>query len=176
MNGDEAPDPPAAAEQFVELGSSPQRQVLHRLAAVRRAKGISRRELARRLGITVEELRVTEESTDLSLSTISRWAATLNISVTELVIEQDECLAQTRLGRPQATRLLKLAATIRDRSRARGLQRLAQTFVEQIAEILPSLEELTKKNHGRRPHRQPSSAVPRPLPEHIFSRRKPREY
>ncbi len=174
MNGDEVSDPQVPVEEIVELGSAPPRRALHRLAAVRRAKGISRRVLAQRLGISVEELRVKEESADLSLSTLSHWAAKLNGPVTELVVEPDEFLAPTHLGQPKAERLLKLAATLRDRSRSRAVQRLAQTFVDQLAEILPSLEELAQKNYGRRPNRQPAPVAPRPLPEHIFTCREPR--
>ena len=75
MNGNDALDPQACKEDIVELGSTTPRVVLHRLAAVRRAKGIPRRVLAQRLGITVQELRVKEESADLSISTLCHWAS-----------------------------------------------------------------------------------------------------
>ena len=67
---------------------------------------------------------------------------------------------------------MKLAAKLRDRSRRRSIQRLAQTFVEQLTEILPSLEQLAKRNHGipRRSDRQPPARIPRGLGEEIFTR------
>ena len=52
MNGNDVFDPPVQ-RRYRGLGSSTPRIVLHRLEAVRRAKGISRRVLAQRLGITV---------------------------------------------------------------------------------------------------------------------------
>jgi transcriptional regulator with XRE-family HTH domain len=145
---------------------------LHRLAAVRREKGMCRRVLAKRLGISAAELRAQEESADLSLGTLSRWASALGVPVTELVVEPDDCVPSTHLGESQATRLMKVAARLRDRSRRRAIQRLAQTFVEQLSEILPALQQLGQKNHRRpgRLKRQPSTVV-RPLPERIFMQR-----
>jgi transcriptional regulator with XRE-family HTH domain len=171
MSSDEVFDPQLCSEEMVELGATAPRGVLHRLGAVRKAKKVPRRVLAEQLGITVEELRNKEASADLTISTLCHWASTLNVPVTELVVEPDESLAPTRMARSQAARLMTVAAKLRDRSRRRGIQRLAQTFVEQLAEILPSLEELAQKNHRhcRRPNRQPPATV-RPMPEHIFTR------
>ena len=165
--------PSCAKSKIVELGTAAPPVVMHRLAEVRRAKGVPRRVLAQRLGITVQELRVKEESADLSISTLCHWAAVLNVPITELVVEPDESLAPTRLPRSQAARLMKVAAKLRDRSRRRSIQRLAQTFVEQLAEILPDLEQLAQKNHRhpRRSNREPRATVPCRLSEHIFMRR-----
>jgi transcriptional regulator with XRE-family HTH domain len=172
MNGHDDLVPRERQEEIVELGSTPPRVVLHRLAAVRREKGIHRRELAQRLSISVQELRLMEQSADLSIGTLSQWAAALGVPVTELVVEPDDCLPPTRLAESQATRLMKVAARLRDRSRRRAIQRLAQTFVEQLAEIVPALQQLGEKNHRRagRVRGQPPAA-PRPLPMHVFFRR-----
>ena len=133
---------PRECKGDIELGSTAPRVVLHRLAAVRREKGMCRRVLAKRLGISTAELRAQEESADLSLGTLSRWASALGVPVTELVVEPDDCVPSTHLGESQATRLMKVAARLRDRSRRRAIQRLAQTFVEQLSEILPALQQL----------------------------------
>jgi transcriptional regulator with XRE-family HTH domain len=126
--------------------------------------------LARRLGISVEELRLREESTDISVSTLCEWASKLGVPVTDLVIEPDESLRPTQLPQSQAARLMKVAAKLRDRSKRRNIRRLAQTFVEQLTEILPALEGLAQKNHRdlRRPSlRSPANVLPR-LPEDVF--------
>jgi len=156
----------------VELGTPASPTVLHRLAAVRRARGIPRRVLARRLGISVEELRLREESTDISVSTLCEWASKLGVPVTDLVIEPDESLRPTQLPQSQAARLMKVAAKLRDRSKRRNIRRLAQTFVEQLAEILPALEQIGKKNHRlpRRTNRSPVARNPRRLAEEFFTR------
>ena len=118
MNDNDALDP-RQCKEIVELRSTAPRVVLHRLAAVRRQKGIHRRVLADRLGISVKELRVKEESADLSINTLRQWAAVLEVPITELVVESDECLPPTRLTESQAARLMKMAARLRDRSGTR---------------------------------------------------------
>jgi len=178
MNGNNDFDPPDSKDAIVELGTSAPapRIVLHRLAAVRRAKGIPRRVLAQRLGITVEELRLKEESADLSISTLSDLASKLDVPITELVVEPDECLAPTHLAQSKATHMMKVAAKLRDCSRRRSIQRLAQTFVDQLTEIIPSLAEIAQKNHrlSRHANQRQSSVFPRPLPEQVFTRRRER--
>jgi transcriptional regulator with XRE-family HTH domain len=172
MNGNAAFDPQSCKEEIVELGSTTPQVILHRLTAVRRAKGMPRRELAQRLGISVQELRAKEESADLSIGTLCQWASILDVPITELVVEPDECMAPTRLPPASATRLMKVAAKLRDRTRRRSIQRLAQTFVEQLAEFFPNLEQATQENHRppQRPNRQP--AAPRhTLPEHVLTQR-----
>ena len=178
MDGNNASDPQPCPGEIGNGDSATSPVVMHRLAEVRRAKGMSRRVLAQRLGITVEELRVKEASADVPISTLCRWAAALEVPITDLVVEPDESATMTRLPRLLAARLMKVAAKLRDRSRRRGIQRLAQTFVEQLTEILPDLEQFAQKNHGRlqNPHRQPPPAAPRPLSEQVFlKRREPEE-
>lgn len=174
MNGNDAFDPQVCNEKIVELGSNAPPVVLHRLAEVRRAKGIPRRVLARRLGITVQELRVKEESADVPISTLCYWASVLNVSVTELVVEPDKALSPTHLPRLQGARLMKVASKLRDRSHRAGIQRLAQTFVEQLAEILPDLEQVANRNHRRSQQvdGQRQANVPPGLTEQIFIRRR----
>ena len=129
---------------------------LHRLAAIRRAKGVSCYDLARQLGITVEELRRQEEASDLPISTLNQWAIALAVPVTELIVEPEEWLHDTRLAKAQAERLLRLAAKLRDHSRRRSVQRLAQTFVDQLQEIHTALS--TSAN-GDGQHAQRSTAA-----------------
>ena len=172
MNGNNGFDPQLCSEQIVELGTSTPPVVMHRLAAVRRAKEMPRRVLAERLGITVPELRALEASADVPISTLCHWACVLDVPVTELVVEPDETSTPTRLPRLQAARLMKVAAKLRDRSHRRSIQRLAQTFVEQLSEILPDLEQIAQKNHRHSPraNRQARPSLPCRLTEQIFLR------
>jgi transcriptional regulator with XRE-family HTH domain len=126
-------------EDIVELGSSIPKAGLHRLAAARRESGMSWFDIARRIGITAEEVRLQEESVDLSISTLNLWAAALDVPVTDLIVEPEEWLHATHLAKSQAERLLQLAAKLRDGSRRRSIQRLAQTFLDQLAEMQPAL-------------------------------------
>jgi len=173
MNGNNGFDAQSSTENIVKLASATAPVVMHRLAEVRRAKGMPCRVLAERLGISVQELRVKEESADVPISTLCYWASVLDVPITELVVEPDKSFAPTRLPRLKAARLMEVAAKLRDRSRRASIQRLAQTFVEQLTEILPDLEQVAQKNHRqpRRSGRPPRTAVPR-LSERVFLRRR----
>lgn len=123
--------------------------VLHRLGDARKKMGVSWFELARRMGVTVEEIRRQEESEDISISTLKQWSAALEVQITDLIVEPEEWLDAAHLEKPQAERLLQLACKLRDRSRRRSIQRLAQTFVEQLTEMHPELES-SSNGHRRR--------------------------
>ena len=126
-------------QDIVELGTSIPKAGLHRLAAARRDKGMSCFDVARRIGVTVEEVRLQEEAVDLPISTLSLWSAALGVPVTDLIVEPEEFVHATHLAKSQAERLLQLAAKLRDGSRRRSIQRLAQTFLDQLAEMQPAL-------------------------------------
>jgi transcriptional regulator with XRE-family HTH domain len=172
-NGNEAFVPQSDKDPIVDFGTPSSQVVLHRLGAVCRVKGISRRELAQRLGLTLQELRQQEQSPDLSVATLFAWAAKLGVPVTSLVVDSEEdSVPPTHLAQAQAARLMKLATRLRDRSRRRSIQRLSQTFVDQLVEIIPALTQLAKKNcrRSRRANPQSAAIVPRPLPEQVFTR------
>ena len=153
MNGNHLHDARDVGQDTVELGVATPKRNMHRLAAVRQAKGLTCFELARILRTTVEKIRLQEEATDLSISTLNAWAAALGVPVTELVVEPDEWLQETNLAKPEAESLLRLAVELRDRSRRRSIQRLAQTFVNQLTEIDPALNSNGNGN-GNGHHRQ----------------------
>ena len=68
--------------------------VLHRLATVRRQMGISRRSMARRLGISVAEVKSQEETGgDLPLAALYQWSEALDVPVSELLNEPDASLS-----------------------------------------------------------------------------------
>jgi transcriptional regulator with XRE-family HTH domain len=172
MDGNDQSHVPQLKEDVVALGSIAPRIVLHRLASARKSRNLTRRAIARKLGTSVEDVRIQEESTDLPISTLNKWAAALDLPVTELVVEPDEWQHRTHLPKSRAARLMRMAAKLRDRSRRRSIQRLAQTFVDQLTEILPALEQVGERSyrHAREGHRSPRTTVVRPLPDSLFTR------
>jgi len=144
--------------------------VLHRLGDVRRKLGVSWFELARRMGVTAEEIRRQEEADDVSISTLKSWSAALNVQITDLILEPDEWLNEAHLEKPQAERLLRLAFKLRDRSRRRSIQRLAQTFVDQLTEMHPGLDAAT---NGK--NRRARATVPKPRTNGAHAKSKRRE-
>ncbi|MEE8451124.1 MAG: helix-turn-helix transcriptional regulator [Thermoguttaceae bacterium] len=114
---------------------------LHRLAAVRRQQGISRRTVARRLGMEVSQVKAQERDTsDLLLSRLYQWQQLLEVPITELLVEASDPLSEPVLKRAQLVRVMKTVLAILETSDQEPIQRMAQTLVEQLTEIMPELE------------------------------------
>jgi transcriptional regulator with XRE-family HTH domain len=113
---------------------------MQRLAIVRRQQGISRRTLARRLNVEVEELRAQEcENADLPLSVLYAWQKALDVPFTELLVEAGDSLVSPILERSQLVRLMKSVLAICHHARQESIRRMAQTMCEQLVEIMPEL-------------------------------------
>jgi transcriptional regulator with XRE-family HTH domain len=123
------------------------RRVLHQIAAVRRREGISRRAIARRLGVDIKSVRLEEsEDTDMPLSRLYQWQAALGVPVAELLVDGDGSLSPPVLKRAQVLRLMKTAAAIRERAQSAPIQRMAQMLIEQILEIMPEVRDVSPWN------------------------------
>jgi transcriptional regulator with XRE-family HTH domain len=113
---------------------------LHRLAEVRRRQGVSRRTVARRLGVDSATVKQQElPTTDVSLSTLYAWQEVLETPVAELLTDANEPLSAPVLKRAQLLRITKTAAAILQRSHQLAVQRMAQMLIEQLCEIMPEL-------------------------------------
>jgi transcriptional regulator with XRE-family HTH domain len=146
MNLTQTPNSPLAigaqtpAVVPIHLESAP---VLHRLAEARRQEDISLGNVARHLGITVEEVRRQErKTTDLPLSVLRKWAKVLGLPVAELVEEPDDSLSTPLFNRAALVRVMKTAMAILERSGDPRTMRLAQTMIEQLIEIMPELRSV----------------------------------
>lgn len=116
---------------------------LHRLVAVRQQQGISRRTLARRLGMDVGEVKWQEQATsDIWLSKLYDWQQVLDVPVAELLVESEEPLSSPVLRRAQMVRLMKTVAAILERSQQVSIRRMAQMLAEQLVEVMPELAEV----------------------------------
>lgn len=139
--------------RVVPLVSSPQHKTpaarrerplrqLHRLEAVRRQEGVSRRTVARRLGIGLREVQAQEEgSADLPLSMLDRWKEILNVPISELLEEDTGEASSAVLFRGKLLRVMRTAVTILQRTRNAATHRMAQFMVEQLIEIMPELKD-----------------------------------
>ena len=121
MNRDQTPDSPlnveeqAAAVVPIYLESA---VPLHRLGEARQQEHISRCNVPRRLGITVQDVRRQEcKTTDLPLSVLHKWAKVLDLPVAELVEEPSNSLSTPLFNRARLVRLMKTAMAILEGSR-----------------------------------------------------------
>lgn len=122
-------------------------RVFHQIAAVRRREGLSRRAVARRLGVDVKRVQFEEEkNADMPLSRLYQWQVALGVPIAELLVDGDGSLSPPVLKRAQILRLMKTAAAIRERAQTGPIQRMAQMLVEQILEIMPELEDVSPWN------------------------------
>jgi transcriptional regulator with XRE-family HTH domain len=113
---------------------------LQRLALVRRLQGVSRRTMARRLNIEIEQVRQQETSTaDLPLSVLYAWQKALDVPISELLVEAGDSLTSPVLERSQLVRLMKTVLAVRGHARQESIQRMAQTMFNQLVEIMPEL-------------------------------------
>jgi transcriptional regulator with XRE-family HTH domain len=113
---------------------------LHRLGEARRQEDYTRHTMARRLDITLEEVRRQEcETTDLPLSVLHKWAKVLHVPVAELVQEPGDSLSMPLYDRAHMVLVMKTAATILERAGDPRTKRLSQTLVDQLTEIMPEL-------------------------------------
>jgi transcriptional regulator with XRE-family HTH domain len=113
---------------------------LHRLGEARRQEDVSRRNMARHLGITVEDVGRQEcQTTDLPLSVLHKWAKVLSLPVAELVQEPDDSLATPLFNRACLVRVMKTAMAILKQTRDPRTKRLARTMVDQLMDIMPEL-------------------------------------
>lgn len=107
---------------------------------VRRLQGVSRRMMARRLNVEIEQVRQQEsETADLPLSVLYAWQKALDVPISELLNEASDSLASPVLERSRLVRLMKTVLAVREHSRQESIQRMAQTMCNQLVEIMPEL-------------------------------------
>ena len=117
---------------------------LHRIADVRRQQGVTLRNVARRLGVSLPLVRRQEQpDCDLRLSDLLRWQQVLEVPVAELLVEGEGQLSGPVLERSRMVKLMKTAAAIRERSREPAIVRMVEMLVDQVLEIMPELADVT---------------------------------
>jgi transcriptional regulator with XRE-family HTH domain len=118
-------------------------RVLHRLAAVRRLQGVSRRTIARRMNVDVVEIRRQEESNDLPLGILYQWHKALEVPISELLVESEDSLSQPLLQRAQLVRLMKTALALLEQADCEPTRLMAQTIVDQLVAVMPELQGIS---------------------------------
>jgi transcriptional regulator with XRE-family HTH domain len=118
-------------------------QPMQRLAAVRRQQGVSRRALARRMNVDIEQVEKQEaESADVPISVLFAWQKALDVPISELLVEAGESLSSPILERSRLLRLMKTVMAVAEQTRQESIRRMAQTMIEQLVEIMPELAEV----------------------------------
>ena len=140
--------PPMAGARYpLPFGAAKTNRPLHRLAAVRRREGLSRRAVARRMGSDIATVKQQEEqANDMLLSDLYRWQKALGVPIVELLTEDEETLSPPVFKRAQMLRLMKTAAAILEQSEHPSVRRMSNMLIGQILEIMPELEDVSPWN------------------------------
>lgn len=147
------------------------RRGLHRIAEVRERQQVSLRNVARRLGVSIAEVRRQEQSgSDLTLSQLLRWQQVLEVPVAELMVEAEGQLSGPVLERARMVRLMKTAAAIRERTRGTPSGRLVAMLIEQLLELMPEVEGVTPWPESGSPRRLDDlgRTARFPVPDELF--------
>jgi transcriptional regulator with XRE-family HTH domain len=135
---DAAADAVAAALSPASL-PAPSRP-LQRLGEVRQREGLSRRTLARRLGMEVQEVQKQEQPTsDMLLSDLYRWQEALAVPTAELLNEPDGELSPPVQLRARLLRAMKTVRSIQEVARQVSVRRLVEVLADQLVEVMPEL-------------------------------------
>ena len=146
---------------------------LHRLGEARQREQISRCNVARHLGIAVQDVRRQKRSTtDLPLSVLYKWAEVLELPVAELVEEPSDSLSSRLVHRARLVRVMKTAMSLLEQSGDPQTRQFAQTMVNQLIEVMPELRGYAEHAVGkRRSLDELGIAAERSLPDDIFTDR-----
>ncbi len=120
------------------------RSPMHRLSTVRQREGVSRRSMARRLGVSISDVTSQEnETADLSLSTLRRWGEVLKVPLNELLSEPEDGLPQNLQIRARLVRVMKTAKAILEKTDQLEVQRMATMLVDQLVDAVPELRSIS---------------------------------
>ena len=146
---------------------------LHRVAAVRRQQGLSLRSAARQLGKDVRSVQREErEDADLRLSELFQWQQVLAVPLTDLLEDPGMSLSRPVLERARMVRIMKTVKALVDRVESPAADRLVQTLVTQLVEIMPELKEVGAWHTvgQRRSLDECGRAAERVMPDEMFQR------
>jgi hypothetical protein len=144
---------------------------LHRIGQVRQEQGVSIRSVARRLGLSMHDVRAQEHpSTDLRLSQVHQWQQVLEVPLTDLLLESESPLSTPVSQRARMLRVMKTAKALAEATNEPPVQRLATMLISQLVELMPELQEVSAWHSvgQRRTQDEMGRIVERTIPDSFF--------
>jgi hypothetical protein len=134
----QVPVPSASA-----VPSSSAGRPLHRIAEVRRTQGVSVRSAARRMGVSMDQVRREEDPyCDLPLSELYHWQTALEVPVSDLLVENESPLSEPILTRARLLRVMKTVRALKESAATSAIHRFTTMLEQQLLEIMPELQEV----------------------------------
>lgn len=115
----------------------------HRLAEVRKQQGVSVRSAARRMGVSMDQVRREEHpETDLMLSDLVRWQVALEVPLADLLTDDEAPISAPILKRAKWLRLMKTVKALGELEASSSVKRMAAMLESQVVEIMPELADV----------------------------------
>ncbi|HEY4233566.1 MAG TPA: hypothetical protein VGM76_09070 [Lacipirellulaceae bacterium] len=154
----------------VPLGGT--QRTLHRIAAARHRQGVSVRSAARRMGISIEQVREQEEPThDLLVSQLQAWQRALEVPINDLLVDCDAPLSAPVLTRARLLKVMKTVRAIKEGTKCVSIERMADMLEQQLIEVMPELKDVAPWHTvgQRRAHDELGRTAERVLPDSFFT-------
>lgn len=159
---------PDVVQSEVVVPSAANKKPMHRIAAVREEQGISTRRICKLLSIDPATLRAHEdERSDLKLSDLYRWQRALGVPVADLLVDSELPLSAPVLTRAKLVRVMKTATAMMEKCRGPAMERLGQTLIDQLVDLMPELRDVGPWNAvgQRRSQQEFGRIAERPYPD-----------
>ena len=147
------------------------KQPMHRIAEVRQEQGVSVRSAARRLGLSMQEVRAQEEPTnDLRLSELHHWQKVLEVPLADLLLDSCGPLSTPVSQRALMLRVMKTVRALAESTHEPPVQRLASMLITQLIEVMPELKEVSAWHSvgQRRTQDEMGRIIERTIPDSFF--------
>lgn len=151
--------------------TSGQPVVFHRISEVRQEQGVSVRSAARRLGLSMQEVRLQEQATqDLRLSQLHQWQQVLEVPLADLLTDNSGPLSEPVSQRARMLRVMKTVKALAESTHEAPVQRLANMLISQLVDVMPELKEVSAWHSvgQRRTQDEMGRIVERTIPDSFF--------
>jgi transcriptional regulator with XRE-family HTH domain len=144
---------------------------LHRISEVRQEQGVSVRSAARRLGLSMQEVRAQEQpGSDLTISQLLRWQTVLEVPLADLLVDSSGPLSTPVSERARMLRVMKTAKALAESAHEPSVQRLATMLINQLVDVMPELRDVSAWHSvgQRRTQEEMGRIVERTIPDSFF--------
>ena len=144
---------------------------MHRISEVRQEQGVSIRSAARRMGVSMQDVRSQEEPTaDLKLSQLHQWQEVLEVPLADLLIDSNGPLSTPVSQRARMLRVMKTVKALEESANEPPVKRLTEMLITQLVEVMPELKDVSAWHSvgQRRTQDEMGRIIERTIPDSFF--------
>jgi hypothetical protein len=147
------------------------KQLMHRISEVRQEQGVSVRSAARRMNVSMQDVRSQEDPTsDLRLSQLHLWQEVLEVPLADLLIDNDGPLSTPVSQRARMLRVMKTVKALAESAHEPPVKRLIEMLITQLVEVMPELKDVSAWHSvgQRRTQDEMGRIIERTIPDSFF--------